>query len=92
MYTARVFDFVGDTVYTTDTYRKISEAQAESERYIHQHKIDRNWKFGDGHFKGCVVEIFQGTKKYARYRWIPYHARYEPHLVMRGGRFRKIQD
>ena len=38
-YTAKVFNFVGDDVYTTDTYPKISEAQAESERYIRKHKI-----------------------------------------------------
>jgi len=92
MYTAKVFNFVGDTVYTTDTYPKISEAQAESERYIHKHKIDKGWKFGDGRFNGCVVEMFQGTKKYATYRWVPYHERYEPHLVIRGGRFRKLSD
>ena len=68
---------------------KISEAQAEAQRYIRKHKVDRDWKFGDGPFKGCVVEIFKGKKKYATYRWVPYHARYETHLVMRGGRFRK---
>jgi hypothetical protein len=89
MYTAKVFNFVGDTVYTTDTYPKISSAQAEAERYIHKNKIDKNWKFGDGRFDGCVVEMFKGVKKHATYRWVPYHERYEPHLVIRGGYFRK---
>ena len=28
-------------------------------------------------------------KKYATYAWLPMHPRYEPHLVMRGGYFRK---
>tara|TARA_B100000085_G_C18488805_1_gene490425 strand:+ start:191 stop:472 length:282 start_codon:yes stop_codon:yes gene_type:complete len=89
VFTAKVFNFIGDDIYITETYPKISEAQAEAQRYIRKHKVDRDWKFGDGPFKGCVVEIFKGKKKYATYRWVPYHARYETHLVMRGGRFRK---
>ncbi len=88
-FTGNIYNFQNDVVITTPTSEKLREIQNYASRYIRKNKLDVDYQFGDGEFNKVALEIFKGTKKYATYRWIPLHPRYEPHLVMRGSYWRK---
>ena len=90
-YMGRIFDFENDVVITIPASEKLSDTQKVAARYIAKNRLDSDWRFGDGRFNKVALEIFKGTKKYATYRWLPYHERYEPHLVVRGGYWRKVE-
>jgi|TARA_R100001510_G_scaffold39492_1_gene35955 FAD synthase len=93
-----IHDFVNDVVITKDGFTTITEAKIEAERYIHKSKVDRLHcqnlsvvsEFVQG--KMLMIDISKEDKKYASYYWVPMHPRYEPHLVMRGGYFRKVKE
>jgi hypothetical protein len=90
MFTAKVWNFKGDTTYITKSYPKISEAQAEASRYIHDKRLHKDWKFGTGTLSNCSVQMFKGNHHYANYGWVPYHEKAKgSSFEIHGGYFRK---
>ena len=93
-----IHDFVNDVVITKDGFATITEAKIEAERYIHKSKVDVRHSQNLGvasefvRARMLMIDISKEDKKYASYYWVPMHPRYEPHLVMRGGYFRKIKE
>ena len=94
-YSLTIRDLVNDVVITKYGFATVTEAKNEAERYIHSSKADRlhcqNLGLA-GEFrrkKLVTIDVLKNGKKYATYAWLPMHPRYEPHLVMRGGYFRK---
>jgi hypothetical protein len=94
-YSLTIRDLINDVVITKDGFATVTEAKKDAERYIYSSKADR-WHCQNlgvaGKFRreGLVtIDVLKNDKKYATYAWLPSHPRYVPHLVLRGGYFRK---
>ena len=91
-------DLVNDITVNKDGFATVTEAKDEAQQYVFKNKVDAAHCQNLGRASDFVqtrllmIDIFKCNKKYATYYWVPLHPRYEPHLVMRGGYFRKVQD
>ena len=94
-YSLTIRDLVNDVMITKDGFATVTEAKDEAHRYIYSSKADRwhcqNLGLASEFLRKelVTIDVLKNDKKYATYAWLPMHPRYEPHLVMRGGYFKK---
>jgi len=94
-YRITIRDLVNDAVITKDGFATVTEAKNYAERYIHKSKASamhcQSLGLSGEFFRKelVTIDVLKNHKKYATYVWLPMHPRYEPHLVMRGGYFKK---
>jgi len=94
-YNLTIRDLINDVIINKDEFATVTEAKNYAERYIYNNKTDARHRQSLGlsseflQKEFVTIDVLKNGKKYATYAWLPMHPRYEPHLVMRGGYFKK---
>lgn len=97
-YSVTIREKIKGTEITLTNFTTVTNAKLAAERYINKNGLDAGYTFGLAEASKCVrenlitIDVFKNNKNPVKYRWHPLHPRYEPHLVIRGGYFRKVAN
>lgn len=95
-YTVKIHDNIRSNEITLNDFATVTDAKRAAERYIHNNFLDAGFTQGLYEASVCVqnnlilIDVLKNEKNPVKYRWHPLHPCYEPHLVIRGGYFRKV--